>query len=179
MPFQALPIALRANTGTPVTKLALIFLISRCGVSAGIFRYPVCTFHIARMATFCQCTNEEARAAIAHLQRLERCYLVETDDHNNVTIEVTLPVSEDDVSERKRISATKDQKTKLLEEASFLCALCGVKYDPNRPDFHVDHIIPRSLGGADVEENCQIICGTCNARKGAKVHWVDFIGDRR
>ena len=32
--------------------------------------------------------------------------------------------------------------------------------------FHVDHIIPRSRGGQDVEGNLQLLCGSCNVIKG-------------
>ena len=34
--------------------------------------------------------------------------------------------------------------------------------------FHVDHIIPRSRGGQDVEGNLQLLCGSCNVIKGDK-----------
>ena len=32
--------------------------------------------------------------------------------------------------------------------------------------FEIDHIRPRSKGGADVDENLQLLCPTCNGRKG-------------
>ena len=34
--------------------------------------------------------------------------------------------------------------------------------------FEVDHIIPRSKGGADIDDNLQLLCPTCNRRKGSK-----------
>lgn len=34
--------------------------------------------------------------------------------------------------------------------------------------FHVDHIIPRSRGGQDVEGNLQLLCGSCNVIKSDK-----------
>ena len=33
---------------------------------------------------------------------------------------------------------------------------------------HLDHIKPRSRGGADTAENLQILCPSCNFRKGAR-----------
>ena len=32
--------------------------------------------------------------------------------------------------------------------------------------FDIDHIVPRSKGGADVDENLQLLCPTCNSSKG-------------
>jgi len=36
--------------------------------------------------------------------------------------------------------------------------------------FHIDHIIPLSKGGENTKENLQVICRTCNLKKGAKWH---------
>ena len=44
------------------------------------------------------------------------------------------------------------------------CAGCGVLF-PFR-NMTVDHIIPRSKGGQDNEENLQLLCGACNSEKG-------------
>lgn len=42
------------------------------------------------------------------------------------------------------------------------CRNCGAQRD-----LHFDHVIPRSLGGANTAENVQLLCRTCNLRKGA------------
>jgi 5-methylcytosine-specific restriction endonuclease McrA len=42
------------------------------------------------------------------------------------------------------------------------CRQCGNQYE-----MQYDHIIPVSMGGATTAENLQILCGTCNRRKGA------------
>lgn len=42
------------------------------------------------------------------------------------------------------------------------CRNCGA-----RRDLHFDHVIPRSLGGANTAENVQLLCRSCNLRKGA------------
>ncbi|MDE2106652.1 MAG: HNH endonuclease, partial [Patescibacteria group bacterium] len=39
--------------------------------------------------------------------------------------------------------------------------------------FHIDHIMPRALGGADGIRNRQLMCYGCNLRKG-KMHPVEF-----
>jgi len=46
------------------------------------------------------------------------------------------------------------------------CALCGERFDFVFMD--ADHITPWCEGGKTVAENCQMLCRTCNRRKGAK-----------
>jgi 5-methylcytosine-specific restriction endonuclease McrA len=36
-------------------------------------------------------------------------------------------------------------------------------------DLQYDHLIPVSLGGANTEDNLQILCATCDRQKGASV----------
>lgn len=42
------------------------------------------------------------------------------------------------------------------------CRQCG-----STADLHFDHVIPWSKGGANTLGNIQLLCGTCNRRKGA------------
>jgi hypothetical protein len=44
------------------------------------------------------------------------------------------------------------------------CVRCG-----DTVDLTIDHIIPRIRGGKNVLENLQILCRTCNSRKGSKI----------
>jgi 5-methylcytosine-specific restriction endonuclease McrA len=44
------------------------------------------------------------------------------------------------------------------------CAVCHVKLPD---DFHVDHIVPLSLGGSNGKRNLQLLCPCCNLSKGA------------
>lgn len=41
--------------------------------------------------------------------------------------------------------------------------------------YHVDHVVPISLGGSDGPENLVLTCPNCNHRKHAK-HPMDFAG---
>ena len=57
-------------------------------------------------------------------------------------------------------------------EASGLthCPMCKTWLDYETPlqwnSPEIDHIIPASLGGPDTRENTQVLCQTCNRRKG-------------
>lgn len=46
----------------------------------------------------------------------------------------------------------------------FWCRICG-----HVPSVEVDHIVPRSGGGSDHQDNLQGTCRPCNRRKGATV----------
>ncbi|MGV0835100.1 HNH endonuclease [Mycolicibacterium thermoresistibile] len=57
---------------------------------------------------------------------------------------------------RARIPMT---RAALMHRDRFRCAYCGGKADT------VDHVVPRSRGGAHSWENCVAACSTCNHRK--------------
>ncbi len=48
----------------------------------------------------------------------------------------------------------------MLEEYNYACAYCH-----STEDITQDHIIPLSKGGANVIENIQPLCRTCNSKK--------------
>lgn len=43
-----------------------------------------------------------------------------------------------------------------------------ISYDPGKHKFNVDHVHPLKLGGSNGPDNLQLLCATCNRRKGAK-----------
>lgn len=52
----------------------------------------------------------------------------------------------------------------LVVSQSDCCAICAVKLNGV---FHRDHIMPLALGGSNGIENIQLLCPTCNCKKGA------------
>lgn len=54
------------------------------------------------------------------------------------------------------------------------CACCK---NPLGNNYHLDHIVPLALGGANADNNVQLLRASCNMQKSAK-HPVDFMRSR-
>ena len=63
---------------------------------------------------------------------------------------------------------------KLIKLQRGKCACCGL---PLGDDYHLDHIVPIALGGANEDWNIQLLRAICNLQKSAK-HPVDFMQSR-
>lgn len=55
-------------------------------------------------------------------------------------------------------------RKQVLERDAYRCKQCEDWHN-----LHVDHIIPESKGGPTTLENLQVLCRTCNLRKGNRV----------
>lgn len=60
-------------------------------------------------------------------------------------------------------------RERILRRDSFCCQQCG----QDRGKLHIDHIIPRRLGGGDHESNLQTLCQKCNLSKGGRFFGID------
>jgi 5-methylcytosine-specific restriction endonuclease McrA len=67
-----------------------------------------------------------------------------------------------------------DLAQRLMKLQRGLCACCK---QPLGGDYHLDHILPLYLGGANVDSNMQLLRSRCNAQK-SKKHPVDFMQER-
>ncbi len=54
-------------------------------------------------------------------------------------------------------------KRNVFKRDRFTCQYCGQQ--PGRDELTIDHVIPRSRGGATAWENCVLACVQCNRRK--------------
>lgn len=69
---------------------------------------------------------------------------------------------------------SKNIAEKLFLSQKGLCACCA---KPLGKRFDVDHIVPLILGGANSDENMQLLTPVCNRQKGA-LHPIDFMQKR-
>jgi hypothetical protein len=58
----------------------------------------------------------------------------------------------------------------LIERDGNHCAICGEEYEPQ--NFNIEHLTPKSQGGADGLENLILVCQRCNARLGQETRFV-------
>jgi hypothetical protein len=69
---------------------------------------------------------------------------------------------------RRRGNISLELRDTLLREANYACIECGARATDGAT-LEVDHIVPFSRGGSDECENLQILCATCNRKKGSKL----------
>lgn len=55
----------------------------------------------------------------------------------------------------------RDVRSRIIDRDGGCCRKCG-----SDSDLCLDHIVPVVLGGGDSEDNLQVLCRTCNSRKG-------------
>jgi HNH endonuclease len=73
-----------------------------------------------------------------------------------------LPNSAAPVDEPRSRVIPQDVKIEVAARDGGRCRQCG-----SNEELHFDHVIPWSKGGANTADNIQLLCGTCNRRKGA------------
>ena len=57
----------------------------------------------------------------------------------------------------------REQRDRIFKRDGRVCQLCGT----DEGEMHIDHIIPRKVGGDHSLDNLRVLCKSCNLRKGA------------
>jgi hypothetical protein len=61
--------------------------------------------------------------------------------------------------------------SKLIRRDGPFCHYCNVYL--TRTDGTCDHVVPKSMGGANSLWNFVLACGDCNNERGTDLHWCD------
>jgi hypothetical protein len=61
----------------------------------------------------------------------------------------------------------------VIERAASRCEYCRLSQEGQEATFHIDHIIPESVGGETVAENLSLACVSCSLRKAARQNVID------
>lgn len=110
----------------------------------------------------------------------------QTQNHNALMSQITLEFTGSSLSEEecetllkwliayfrkdgRRIKYPRVFKLELLEEQCFLCNIC--KKEISLVNSELDHIIPWDFVGDELEDNLQMLCNTCNERKGRSINF--------
>ena len=56
-------------------------------------------------------------------------------------------------------------RQRIRQRANLLCEYCHSSEEASASLFTFDHLIPRSLGGTDIENNLALACHRCNGRR--------------
>ena len=67
----------------------------------------------------------------------------------------------------------KDVQQRVREQAGDRCGYCQSQQQYVLGKLEIDHLTPRSRGGADTEENLWLACRLCNNTKRDQTHGVD------
>ncbi len=172
------------RTGYPTQKpLALLERIMQASSNEGdIILDPFCG-----CATACVAAEKLGRqwigvdvsemAALLCIDRLEK--MQNDTGQTNFGIPYHDPIHRTDIPERTDASAVVDEmpidlslskeivKQRLYEKQDGLCNGCDRHFTPEFSDLmDLDHIKPKSKGGLHTWSNVQLLCRTCNVRKG-------------
>ena len=94
--------------------------------------------------------------------------LVKNRLHDELGLASSLAVHRTDLPARTdlgKLPKPASHKKALYGEQAGDCNGCGQHFPVG--NFHIDHIVSRKHGGTDHISNLQLLCGHCNARKGA------------
>lgn len=57
----------------------------------------------------------------------------------------------------------------IIQEAGSRCEYCRLSQTGQEATFHIDHVLPLTLGGETLFENLALACVSCSLRKAARI----------
>ena len=177
--FQYLAYGLRVTAPSPLAKLLFLHLVAECHEDG------YAEVELEKLAAFSSASTREVSETLHALLRMGLIdWSISSFRHRDdwMCCLVKLPLSKESLADRKRPKLVADQ-LRLIERDR--CIGCG-RWQADRHidgesdahfvgQWHVDHIVPRSKGGADVEENLQLLCPRCNSKKKDRLGYLDFV----
>lgn len=125
-----------------------------------------------KLAGLCGCTNDEMALFLKEIQT-HGFGDIETHDNGNITIRNRRMIKAEEVKRQNRVRQRRfaDKgggapenwtaiRVKILERDDYMCAYCGKKATT------VDHLIPKTKGGTEDDDNLVSCCKSCNTIKG-------------
>ena len=87
------------------------------------------------------------------------------DSNDDLEITKDIQVNKRKIKKRRK-NISKVIKDLVLERQGVRCNICNILWNSC---FELDHVIPRSIGGADEQDNLQFLCNSCHKYKTYKI----------
>ena len=149
------------RTGYPTQKpLALLERIIKASSNEGdLILDPFCG-----CATTCVAAEKLGRQWVGIDVSEKAAELVKTRIQDELGFTILKLIHRFDIPRDRDGKRSRDIKNVLYGKQEGMCGGCGHWY--RIKDFDVDHIVPTAKGGANTDENLQLLCGNCNRIKG-------------
>lgn len=73
------------------------------------------------------------------------------------------------------MAVSKGLRYEVLRRCNFACYYCGAVASLGLTEIHIEHVVPRALGGTDEDHNLVAACQHCNAGKGTTPPSVELL----
>jgi hypothetical protein len=73
---------------------------------------------------------------------------------------------------------SRKKRTEITARAKGLCEYCRSNSTFSESPFEIEHILPRTRGGQDTDENTAFACRGCNIHKRDYVEGLDFLSGK-
>jgi len=149
---QAYVWAMGQNAGGPLEKLVLLTLADWAAMD-GVWQ-----FNDEKLTAFCECSSANLESAIHTLQL--RGLLVAVGGALQIAYSEGGEPRRGTTGGIRKWSISKARRFAIYSRDGHCCIYCG-----SEENLSIDHIVPRSKGGTDDEQNLATACRSCNSSK--------------